>query len=97
MILAALGPFGSFALGGFGERLAYWLPAALLGYAIFRPIALVVITAAERIGIGEIPAMLVAVAIAAFPASAAMLWLGGVRFGQALRIDGLLQLYFRSR
>lgn len=95
VILAALGPFGSFALGGFGERLAYWLPAAFLGYAIFRPISLFVITAAERLGIADLPALLIAVAIAAFPASAAMLWLGGVRFGQTLRLDQLLQLYFQ--
>lgn len=93
LILAALGPFGSFALGGFAARLAYWLPAAFLGYAIFRPISLLVMTAAERMGIGELPALLIAVAIAAFPASAAMLWLGGFRLGRALRLDGLLQLY----
>ena len=32
VVLAALGPFGSFALGSFGDRLLYWIPAALLGY-----------------------------------------------------------------
>lgn len=95
LILAAAGPFGSFVLGDFWDRLAYWGPAAFLGFMIFRPIALVVLHAAGRMGVGEFPAMLIATVIAAFPASAAMLWLGGVRFGHVLRIDDLLQLYFQ--
>lgn len=97
LVLAALGPFGSFALGNFGARLAYWLPASFLGYAVFRPISLLVLTAAERLGLGELPALLVAVAVAAFPASAAMLWLGGFSFGSAVRLNDLVQLFFRSR
>ncbi|GAA4712974.1 LytTR family DNA-binding domain-containing protein [Sphingomonas lutea] len=95
LILAALGPFGSFELGGFGARLEYWMPAAFLGYAIFRPISLLVLAAGERLGLGAMPALLIAVAIAAFPASAAMLWLGGVRFGHAIRLEVLMQLYFQ--
>ncbi|MEO6433443.1 MAG: LytTR family DNA-binding domain-containing protein [Sphingomicrobium sp.] len=95
VILAALGPFGSFELGGFDQRLAYWLPAAFLGYAIFRPIAFVVILAADKLGIGEFPAMLVAVAIAAFPASAGMMWLSGIHSDHRVRVDELLQLYIQ--
>lgn len=95
LILAALGPFGSFALGGFGARLAYWLPASLLGYVIFRPIAFLVFAAAERLGVSQIAAMLIAIAIAAFPASAAMLWLGGMRFDHEVRLADLVQLYFQ--
>lgn len=34
IVLAALGPFGSFTLGSFADRLLYWIPAALLGYTM---------------------------------------------------------------
>lgn len=37
LVLAALGPFGSFARP-FGERLAYWAAFLLTGYAFFRPV-----------------------------------------------------------
>ncbi|MEO6199378.1 MAG: LytTR family DNA-binding domain-containing protein [Sphingomicrobium sp.] len=93
--LAALGPFGSFALGGFGARLAYWLPASFAGYAVFRPIVWAVMAAADRLALPEFPAMLVAILIGAFPASAAMLWIGGVRAGDRLEMAVLGQLYIQ--
>ncbi|MEO7563845.1 MAG: LytTR family transcriptional regulator DNA-binding domain-containing protein [Sphingomicrobium sp.] len=91
--LAALGPFGSFALGGFGARLAYWLPASFTGYVVFRPIAWAVTTAAERLGLPAYPALLLAILIGAFPASAAMLWIGGARAGDRVEMAALGQLY----
>lgn len=96
LILAALGPFGSFALGGFGDRLVYWLPASLLGYVIFRPIAFLVFAATERFGVSNMFAMLIAITIAAFPASAAMLWIGGTRFAHEVRLAELVQLYLQA-
>ena len=91
--LAALGPFGSFELGGYGARLAYWLPATFTGYAVFRPIAWVITTAAERLDFPAYPAMLLAILIGAFPGSAAMLWIGGVGAGDRLPVAALGQLY----
>ena len=79
--LAALGPFGSFAIGSFGARLAYWIPAALIGYAIFRPTTLAAWLIARRLDLPELPAMMVGVLVAAVPASFAIAYFGGYRPG----------------
>jgi hypothetical protein len=91
--LAALGPFGSFELGGFGERLAYWVPAAFLGYAIFRPIALVAILVARRLALPELPAALLGTLLAAVPAALAIAYFGGYRPGAEPSFEVLFQLY----
>lgn len=91
--LAALGPFGSFALGSFGARLAYWIPAALIGYAIFRPTTLAAILIAQRLDLPELGGAVVGVMIAAIPASFAIAYYGGYRPGAAPSFDQLFQLY----
>lgn len=91
--LAALGPFGSFALGSFGARLAYWVPAALLGYAIFRPITLAAVLIARRLALPELPAALIGTLAAAAPAALAIAYLGGYRPDVPPRFDELFQLY----
>ncbi|MEO7410656.1 MAG: LytTR family DNA-binding domain-containing protein [Sphingomicrobium sp.] len=91
--LAALGPFGSFAIGSFGARLAYWIPAAFIGYAIFRPITLAAILAAHRLDLPELGAAVVGVLVAAIPASLAIAYFGGYRPGEAPSFEQLFQLY----
>ena len=91
--LAALGPFGSFAIGSFGARLAYWVPAALIGYAIFRPITLAAVLIARRLDFPELAAAVVGALIAAIPASFAIAYFGGYRPGPKPSFDQLFQLY----
>ena len=93
--LAALGPFGSFALGSFGARLAYWIPAALIGYAIFRPTTLAAWLIARRLDLPQLPAMMVGILVAAVPASFAIAFYGGYRPGAAPNFDQLFQLYIQ--
>lgn len=91
--LAALGPFGSFALGSFGARLAYWIPAALIGYAIFRPITLAAVLIARRLALPELPSALVGTLAAALPGTLAIAYLGGYGPGAPPSFDDLFQLY----
>ena len=93
--LAALGPFGSFALGSFGARLAYWIPAALIGYAIFRPTTLAAWLIARRLDLPQLPAMMVGILVAAIPASFAIAYFGGYRPGAEPSFDQLFQLYIQ--
>ena len=91
--LAALGPFGSFEIGGFGVRLAYWVPAALIGYLIFRPTTLATLLIARRLDLPETPAAVVGTLVAAIPGTLAIAYFGGYRPGREPRFDDLFQLY----
>lgn len=91
--LAALGPFGSFAIGSFGARLAYWVPAALIGYIIFRPTTLAALLIARRLDLPELPAAVVGVLVAAIPGTLAIAYFGGYRPGPEPRFEDLFQLY----
>jgi len=91
--LAALGPFGSFALGSFGARLLYWMPAAFLGYAIFRPFTLAAAYTANRLKFPELPTLSVGILVAAVPGTFAIAYFGGYRGGAEPRFDELFQLY----
>jgi hypothetical protein len=68
LALAALGPFGSYAVP-FGERAGWWIGFILVGYAIFRPMLVVAGWLAERLAIGRLAAQLLATALAAVPLS----------------------------
>ncbi len=91
--LAALGPFGSFALGSFAARLAYWVPAALLGYAIFRPATLLAIVIARRLALAELPSVMIGVLVAAVPATFAIAVFGGFQPLPEPGFEDLFQLY----
>ncbi len=93
--LAALGPFGSFELGSFGARLAYWVPAAFIGYAIFRPITLAAFITARRLNLPPIGAAVVGALVAAAPGTFAIAYLGGFRPGAEPSFDQLFQLYIQ--
>jgi hypothetical protein len=72
--LAALGPFGSFGLGSFAERLIYWLPISLIGYAIFRPVMAYARDQGERLELPVGAAPAAGVLIAAAPLTLIVLW-----------------------
>lgn len=95
VVLAALGPFGSFTLGSFADRLAYWIPAALLGYAIVRPTTLIALLIAERLSLPEIPSAGVGILLAAVPGTYAIAYLGGYRPGAQPPFQVLFQLYLQ--
>lgn len=66
LALAALGPFGSYAIP-FGPRALYWMGSMLGGYVIMRPLVQVSRWLSELTGIGRIPAQLLALTVAAVP------------------------------
>ncbi len=77
--LAALGPFGSYAVP-FGPRALFWTGSMLAGYAIVRPMIRVSRWLSEATGIGHLPAQLLAVTVAAAPLSL-LVRLGSTRLG----------------
>lgn len=93
--LAALGPFGSFAMGPFAERLAYWLPVSLFGYAVFRPILALARAQAERLDLPAWAGVIGGVALAAAPVTLIVLWWNGNGFGALPRFADWFQLYLQ--
>jgi hypothetical protein len=94
VVLAMLGPFDSYRIGDFAARLAYWLPASLIGYAIFRPTTWLAHWLAERLQL-PLPASLVgSVAVGAIPGTIAVALLGGYRWSTLPAPTRLLPLYF---
>lgn len=92
MLLAALGPFGSFS-GSFASRLLYWVPTVLVGYAIFRPVTALAARIAGALNLPYIFGLLAGGLIAAVPASVAIAYIGGFRFGRGASFEALFQLY----
>jgi hypothetical protein len=66
LALAALGPFGSYAVP-FGFRTLFWMGSMLAGYAIVRPLIEVSRWLSGATGIGRFPAQLLAMTVAAVP------------------------------
>ncbi|MBA3576451.1 MAG: LytTR family transcriptional regulator DNA-binding domain-containing protein [Sphingomonas sp.] len=95
LVLAALGPFGSFAMGDFGTRLAYWLPGAFLGYAGFRPTYALAIAAADRLDFPALSGAVAGVLVGAVPASLLILWWNGARLEEVFGPDRWFQLYLQ--
>ncbi len=66
VVLALIGPFGSFE-ASFGARLAYWVPLALAGYAIYRPIGAVAEWCGTRLALPAAPMWIAATLVATVP------------------------------
>ncbi|WP_431866488.1 LytTR family DNA-binding domain-containing protein [Allosphingosinicella sp.] len=94
-VLAALGPFGSFGMGDYGTRLAYWMPGAFLGYAAFRLNYVLVVAAADKLRFPKIGGVIAAVLLGAMPASLLILWWNGARFADIYARGQWLQLYLQ--
>jgi len=93
VVLAALGPFGSFAGQSFAVRLGYWLPAVLLGFLAFRPILALGDLAAQSLELPRGGAIAGAVLIAAVPGTLAIAWLNGALRRGLPPLDALAPLY----
>lgn len=95
LVLAAIGPYGSFAMGGYATRLAYWVPAALGGYAIVRPVTVLCTAAAARLDLPLPAALTTGVLLAAAPLTLFIRWLGGNDPGGRIPLEGWFQLYLQ--
>ena len=93
--LAALGPFGTYQMGLFAERLAYWLPVSLFGYAVFRPVTALARRQAQRLDLPSIGGLLAGVAVAAAPVTLVLLWWNGLGFGARPHIGDWFQSYLQ--
>ena len=91
--LAALGPFDSYQLGGFADRLAYWLPATLIGYAVFRPVSFAADWAARHLRLPRLAAIFGVVLIAAIPGAIAIAMIGGYSLAALPPFADLFGLY----
>lgn len=92
VLLAALGPFGSF-IGTFASRLLYWIPAVMVGYAIFRPISIIASRIADALHISQTIALYVGGLVAAVPGTVGIAILGGFRFQGTPSVEDLFGLY----
>lgn len=93
LVLAALGPFGSFEIGGYGTRAAYWVPGVFLGYAVFRPAFSLGVAAAKRLDFPELAGAAAGVLVGAVPASLLLLWWNGNRLADLSGPDAWFELY----
>jgi hypothetical protein len=91
--LAALGPFGSFGIGSFAERLIYWLPISLIGYGIFRPIMAFAHDQGKQLELPAGMALLAGVFIAAAPLTLIVLWWNPDGLGTWPRFVDWFQLF----
>jgi len=93
VVLALIGPFGSFQ-ASFGGRLIYWVPLALAGYLFYRPIGGVADWAARRLDL-PVAAMWVAATLVASVPMTALVRLIGCRglCRTAPSVDDLLVTY----
>lgn len=66
VVLALIGPFGSFA-ASFGWRLLYWIPLVVLGYLIYRPIGAAAAWLGTRLQLPVGPMWVVATLVATVP------------------------------
>lgn len=68
LVLAALGPFGSYATP-LGPRLLHWALYLVTGYAFFRPVIAVGSALARQAGMSRLVAIAIACVLGAFPTS----------------------------
>lgn len=93
LLLAVLGPFGTFE-SGFAYRLIYWITLMLAGYALYKPMMAGSLALAERLHLPEVAGWATAAILASVPMSVIVWWVE--RLGQLLRwpdADRALLLY----
>lgn len=76
IVLSMLGPFGTYLLGAWPHRLAYWLRCVLVGYLIYRPLILLGARQAARLVLPEWSGWAAGVLAGAVPMSLWLWWLG---------------------
>lgn len=75
VLLALIGPFGTFA-SSFGWRLIYWVPLIVLGYLIYRPIGATASWLGHRLQLPIGPMWVVATLVATVPMTV-LVWAAG--------------------
>lgn len=77
LVVAALGPFGTYAIGDYSARVAYWFTALLTGYVFFRPTAILAPPLARRLAFPLVATFVGLSLVAAAPATLAIFVLNG--------------------
>jgi hypothetical protein len=77
LAVAAMGPFGSYALGDLASRFLYWAAMIFGGYAILRPLIAVAPGLARRLELPELPVWLALTALAGLPVTLLVWFAGG--------------------
>lgn len=67
LVLGVTGPFGTYGLGNWSDRLAYWLRTLAIGYLLYRPALWLAERAARRRGIALLPAWAIATVAVTLP------------------------------
>ena len=75
VVLAVMGPFGSFQMP-LSVRLLYWVGLAVTGYACFRPIGALVTSLGPRLDLPEWPLWVAACLLASVPVTLAVFFAG---------------------
>ncbi|TMM46567.1 LytTR family DNA-binding domain-containing protein [Qipengyuania marisflavi] len=75
LVLALIGPFGSFATP-FGWRIVYWTGLAVAGYMLYQPIGTVILRLAPKLDLPEWFLWIVTVLVATVP-MAILVWVSG--------------------
>lgn len=75
-LLTATGPFGTYLLGSWPERMAYWLRTAGVGYVLYRPSLLLCAVGGRRLWLSEAQSWTAAVLLAGIPMSLWLWWFG---------------------
>lgn len=82
-LLALIGPFGTFAQAGLGERLVYWIGVMLIAFVVYRPACALAGSAASARGRSEPLGWAVAVVAATLPVTL-LVWLASYRHTPSL-------------
>ena len=77
LVVAFLGPFGSFAMGGFAERLLYWGAMVFGGYALVRPLMLFAPAITARLQLPELMVWMGLLGVAGIPLTLLVWFAGG--------------------
>ncbi|WP_294174591.1 LytTR family DNA-binding domain-containing protein [uncultured Sphingomonas sp.] len=83
VLLAAVGPYGTFGQAALPERLIYWVAVVLLAFAIYRPSCALGARAAQALGLPAGSGWCAAVLAMSFPVTLAV-WLASYRHTPSL-------------
>jgi hypothetical protein len=83
ILLAAVGPYGTFAQASVTERIVYWVGVVLIAFAVYRPSCAVAARAALRVGFSAKVAWTAAVFAMSFPLTL-LVWLASYRHTPSL-------------
>lgn len=83
LLLAAVGPYGTFGQAPIAERLVYWIAVILIAFLVYRPACAGGERLAERIGLSAAFGWSIAVIAASFPLTL-IVWLASYRHTPSL-------------